>query len=137
MAANSLAIKKLWVDGVIQNGIFFHLLLLADELPPAGFTLECDVELTHVGLLGRETAVLRTNGPKPRKLSVVRKTDGSGKPKAKRLEDGTYELEYSLEYTGASGGINGNLKRGTHRLSVSITGNALKAPFACLDEFKL
>lgn len=134
--AGSLTIKKLWVDGVIQNGIFFHLLLLADALPPAGFTLDCDVELTHVGLLGKETTVLRTGGPKPHKLSVVHKTDGSGKPKAKRLEDGTYELEFSLEYAGASGGINGNIKRGTHRLSVSITGDALKAPFACVDEFK-
>ncbi|MBE6908655.1 MAG: DUF3597 domain-containing protein [Ruminococcaceae bacterium] len=137
VSEGSLAIKKLWVDGVIQNGVFFHLILLADVLPPAHITLDCDVEITHIGLFNNESTVLRTNGPKPRKLSVVHRSDGSGKPKAKRLEDGTYEIEFSLEYSGASDGINGNIKRGTHRLSVSITGDALKAPFACVDEFKV
>lgn len=133
----TLAIKKLWVDGLIQNGIFFHLILLADVLPPAHITLDCDVEVTHIGLFNKESTVLRTNGPKPHSLSVAYSSDGKRKPKAKRLEDGTYEIEFSLEYSGSSGGINGNIKRGTHRLSVSITGDALKTPFACVDEFKV
>ncbi|MBE6909876.1 MAG: hypothetical protein E7474_09975 [Ruminococcaceae bacterium] len=137
VAADSLAIKKLWVSGVIQNGIFFHLTLIADVLPPANFTLNCDVEITHIGLFNKESTVLRTNGPKPHNLAVVRRSDGSGKPKAKRLEDGTYEIEFSLEYLGASGGINGNIKRGTHRLSIQITGDALKEPFIHIDEFKV
>ncbi len=126
-------VTKLWVDGVIQGGIFFHMKIRSDEPLPPRFTLHCVVSVTQVGLFNKTTPILRADGPHT--LSVVTSVDGKRTPKVKRLDDGGYETECSLEYTGSELLHPG--KRGAHRFGINLSGGALAEAFHCQDEFKV
>jgi hypothetical protein len=126
-------IKELWVSGIIQGGVFLHATLRSDRPLPKSFRLTSDITLTHVGLFGKELTLLRANDA--RAFHIVTSVDGKCTPQVKKLDDGTYESEYSFEYTNRDMQHPG--KRGTHRLSVTVSGGALAEPFSWQDEFKV
>ena len=126
-------IKGLWVSGIIQGGVFLHATLRSDRPLPRRFKLTSDITLTHVGLFGKELTLLRANDA--REFHIVTSVDGKCTPQVKKLDDGTYESEYSFEYTNRDMQHPG--KRGTHRLSVTVSGGALAEPFSWQDEFKV
>ena len=126
-------IKELWVSGIIQGGVFLHATLRSDRPLPRRFRLTSDITLTCVGLFGKELTLLRANDA--REFHIVTSVDGKCTPQAKKLDDGTYESEYSFEYTNRDMQHPG--KRGTHRLSVTVSGGALAEPFSWQDEFKV
>ena len=126
-------IKELWVSGIIQGGVFLHATLRSDRPLPRRFRLTSDITLTCVGLFGKELTLLRANDA--REFHIVTSVDGKCTPQVKKLDDGTYESEYSFEYTNRDMQHPG--KRGTHRLSVTVSGGALAEPFSWQDEFKV
>ncbi len=126
-------IKELWVSGIIQGGVFLRATLRSDRPLPRRFRLTSDITLTCVGLFGKELTLLRANDA--REFHIVTSVDGKCTPQVKKLDDGTYESEYSFEYTNRDMQHPG--KRGTHRLSVTVSGGALAEPFSWQDEFKV